>query len=380
MPPVFKNVDISIDDVSLYMRNVCQKLGEFKSSRRSLIGSYYGEQIMLATPLIQWYCDHGLLVDNITSFVRYDPIPCFRNFTEEVANARRKADIDQTGTAAGNTAKLVGNALYGKTITNKEKHVDVKYAAANKTRQFTNSPLFQHMSKINDDIYEVQLHKGTIKHDLPIQIGFWVYCLAKMRMLEFYYDFLVKFFDQSKFELSQMDTDSLYFAIAGDEIEDILKPDMRSTYFRECHLWLPSEHCDSCTEEYVTTKVAKGEWELKPCCDDRLKFDKRTPGLFKLEFQGDKILSLCSKSYICVDGEQTKKAHKGVNGRQNDLLFKHYEQVLTDSTQLAATNRGIRVWDDKNVFTYEQTKVGLTCIYIKRQVQADGVTTTPLKL
>ena len=72
-------------------------------------------------------------------------------------------------------------------------------------------------------------------------------------------------------------------------------------------------------------------------------------------------------------------AHKGVNGKQNDLRFKHYESVLASSTQIATTNRGIRVWD-KTVTTYAQTKVGLTCIYIKRQVQADGVSTTSLSL
>ena len=96
---------------------------------------------------------------------------------------------------------------------------------------------------------------------------------------------------------------------------------MRSAYYRywNRHLWLLSECCDGCIEDYVTTKVAGRDWQLKPCCADRLKFDKRTPGLFKLEFQGDKILSLCSKSYICVDGEKRKMAHKGVNARQNDL-------------------------------------------------------------
>ena len=87
-----------------------------------------------------------------------------------------------------------------------------------------------------------------------------------------------------------MDTDSLYFAIAGKKIEDILKPDMRSTYFRECHLWLPAEHCDACFNNYVTTKLAGNAWSLKQCCKSRNNFDKRTPGLFKLEFQGDVIV------------------------------------------------------------------------------------------
>ena len=72
-------------------------------------------------------------------------------------------------------------------------------------------------------------------------------------------------------------------------------------------------------------------------------------------------------------------AHKGVNGKQNALLFKHYETVLNESTQMATTNRGIRVWD-KTLTTYSQTKVGLTSIYVKRQVQSDGVSTTPLNI
>ena len=86
MPPVFKNVKVTIDDVGPYMKNVCESLGEFKTARRSLIGSYFGVQIMVASPLIQWYCAHGVIVENITSFVRYDPIPCFKNFADEVAN------------------------------------------------------------------------------------------------------------------------------------------------------------------------------------------------------------------------------------------------------------------------------------------------------
>ena len=94
IPPVFKNVKVTIDDVGHYMKNICQTLGEFKTSRRSLIGSYFGKQIMVASPLIQWYHAHGLIVSNFTIFVRYKPIPCFENFAAEVANARRKADID----------------------------------------------------------------------------------------------------------------------------------------------------------------------------------------------------------------------------------------------------------------------------------------------
>ena len=113
------------------------------------------------------------------------------------------------------------------------------------------------MSKTDNSTYEVMLHKSTIKQDLSIQIGFWVYFLVKMRMLEFYYDFLVTFFYKSKFELSQMDTDSLYFAVSSKSLGEIFKPEMCSAYYCERHLWLPMEHCDVCIDEYVKTEAAK---------------------------------------------------------------------------------------------------------------------------
>ena len=78
MPPVFKNVEVTVADVGPYMKNICETLDEFKTARRSLIGSYFGEQIMVASPLIRWYSAHGIIVKNITCFVRYDPIRCFQ--------------------------------------------------------------------------------------------------------------------------------------------------------------------------------------------------------------------------------------------------------------------------------------------------------------
>ena len=145
------------------------------------------------------------------------------------------------------------------------------------------------MAKLDDSTYEVQLHKATVKHELPIPIAFWVYSLAKMQILEFYFNFWVKFFDRSKLELSQMAMDLLYFAIGRETLEVILKPEMHSMYFHDRHLWLLSERCNDCVANYIATNVAEQFWVLKPCCAERLKFDKRMPGLFKLEFQGDKF-------------------------------------------------------------------------------------------
>ena len=54
-------------------------------------------------------------------------------------------------------------------------------------------------------------------YDLPLQIGSAVYHLAKLRMLQFYYNFIDKYIDRSDFEVCQ-------------SIEYLIKPHMRQEY------------------------------------------------------------------------------------------------------------------------------------------------------
>ncbi len=77
--------------------------------------------------------------------------------------------------------------------------------------------------------------------DLPLQIGVAVYHLAKLRMLEFYYQFIDKNIDRSDFQMVKMDTDSNYFAFSEDDIKKIIKSEMRQEYERDKVNFLPSE-------------------------------------------------------------------------------------------------------------------------------------------
>lgn len=64
---------------------------------------------------------------------------------------------------------------------------------------------FSDIDKIGQ-AYELESRKLWITIRCPYQVGIAVCQLAKLRMLEFYYDFL----DRTDFELIQMDTDSNY--------------------------------------------------------------------------------------------------------------------------------------------------------------------------
>jgi len=61
--------------------------------------------------------------------------------------------------------------------------------------------------------YEITSRKPRITINIAFQVGIAVYQLAKLRILEFYHVFLDHFVDRQDFELIQMDTDSLYFAL-----------------------------------------------------------------------------------------------------------------------------------------------------------------------
>ena len=70
--------------------------------------------------------------------------------------------------------------------------------------------------------------------------------MAKLRMLEFYHNFIDRFIDRKNFELIQMDTDSLYMAISQEKLSQLAKPGLKTEYLRSS--WqqqnTPTEHLD----------------------------------------------------------------------------------------------------------------------------------------
>ena len=108
----------------------------------------------------------------------------------------------------------MGNSSYGKTITDQEHHREVQFCLETKAPCLINKPFFRQTHQIKENTFEVQSCKKKIKLNLPMQVGFVVYQYAKLRMLQFYFDFMDKYLDRSDFQYCEMDTDSAYVAIA----------------------------------------------------------------------------------------------------------------------------------------------------------------------
>ena len=145
-----------------------------------------------------------------------------------MVDARREGDENPLSGVVAETMKLLGNSSYGYQIMDRSRHTITKYLNDEKTHKAINEPLFKRLNAVEKDLYEVELLKSTIEYREPIIVGFFfILQYAKLRMLELYYNFFDKFCDVNNFEELEMDTDSLYLALAEENLYDCIEPEKR---------------------------------------------------------------------------------------------------------------------------------------------------------
>ena len=201
---------------------------------------------------------------------------------------------------------------------------------------------FRRCNQLDKKTFQLKMSKKTIRLDLLMQIGCFVYQYSKLRMFQFYYDFVDVFVDRRDFENCAMDTDSAYIALSADILEEAIKPDLRQVY-----------------------DIEKKNWFHRNDTPEHATYDKRTPVLFKEEHSGDGIIALCSKTYYCF-GMEDKFSCKGINKRTNQITKDKYMDVLLLKKYGSSTNRGFRSMDN-HVFTYFHERSGFSYFYPKTE-------------
>ena len=163
MSPIFKNVDVGRDKLSPSMHAFAVNAGFLHRPQRMLVGSMRGERVLLLSELARWYLAHGLEITKVYQLVEYTPRQAFATFGQSVSNARRQGDKHPDLELLASTSKLVGNSAYGKTITNKERHRQVKYYSEGaELSERIRSIKFASMEEIGDDLYELVTHKKKV--------------------------------------------------------------------------------------------------------------------------------------------------------------------------------------------------------------------------
>ena len=350
-PPLFINCGVPDSAVPQHMHDYLQQSGRKRfPEQKKLLGVMSAKKILLYAPLLAWYLNRGLKLTAVYRTIDYEPREIFSWFVNEVANNRRKGDADKDKALLAEVFKLLGNSAYGKFIEAVERHTNTIYTCdEEEVDKSLRSARFKTLEEIGP-AYKVELRKIKINIDRPFQVGIVVYQLAKLRMLQFYYEFLDFYLDRRDFELIQMDTDSMYFALSREKLEDAIRPGYETQFEEDKKRWLA--------------------WD---------KWSNREPGLFKLEKEGTHAIALCSKCYHIKDQAtgQAKVSSKGVNKRQNEMRAERFERALAGDRDIV-TNRGFRMRDGA-MYTYEQRKLGLSAYYDKRWVLPDGIHTEPLE-
>ena len=359
MPPIFKNIEYSEEEGGEYMKKVISSIRKdsdvkFATSRK-LIATLRATRILIKSTTLKWLLKKGAVMTKIYGVIQAERGKPFKAFADWVSDERRKGDVDTRYAIIAEAAKTVGNSAYGRTGMNKNKFSKVRFCDEKQFNRAKNNYFFTDAEEYNG-VYEVSSRARTVKQNMPIQVAFNVLDDAKLKMLQFYYDCVDKYIDRSDYQYMYMDTDSAYMALT-DSFEKLIKPELQKEFELERNKWFP-----------------------RTDTPENKAYDKRKPGLFKEEYNGDGMVALCSKTYYCW-GSKDKFSSKGMQQNRNIEILntENYKSCLNNYKTISCQNSGFR-FIGKAMKTYEQDKIGLSPVYVKGVVMDDGNHIHPLNI
>ena len=112
--------------------------------------------------------------------------------------------------------KLMINSIYGKTIENLRKRINVRLVNnAKDFLKYTSRPTYVTHKLFDKDFAAIHEIKPVLMLNKPIYVGFTVLELSKWLMYDFHYNFIKNNFDA---ELLFTDTDSLAYEIKSEDV------------------------------------------------------------------------------------------------------------------------------------------------------------------
>ena len=251
--------------------------------------------------------------------------------------------------------KLMNNSVFGKTMENIRKRVDIKLVNnKEKARKLIAKPNFRHCKIFNENLVAIHMKKTSLTMNKPVYLGMCILDLSKTIMYEFHYKYIKpKYGDKAR--LLFTDTDSLMYEIETEDFYKDISGDVKNRFDTSDY---PNNH-----KSGIPTGV-----------------NKKVLGVFKDEAAGKCIkefVGLRAKlySFKMFEGEESKKC-KGIKKRvvQKSITLEDYKNCLfTGKEQLRKMNiiRSI----DHEVYTEEVNKVALCADDDKRYILEDGVHT-----
>ena len=240
-----------------------------------------------------------------------------------------------------NLFKLMNNSVYGKTMENVGKHVNIelvtKWEGRCGAEALISKPNFHSRSIFSENIVAVELRKTKILFSKPIYVGLSVLDISKTLIYDFHYDYMLREY-ANKCKLMYTDTDSLIYQVKCMNIYSDMKQDIQkfdtSVYLSNNVFGIPQ----------VNKKIVG---LMKDECSNRIV----------TKFVGLRI-KMCS---ILVNGQDFVKKLKGIRAGivAKTIGFDNYVECLKNEQSQTRTQYMIRS-RLHNVETVKQFKIALS--------------------
>ncbi|MCU7846334.1 MAG: hypothetical protein KZQ93_21065, partial [Candidatus Thiodiazotropha sp. (ex Monitilora ramsayi)] len=165
---------------------------------------------------LQLYLSLGLRLKRIHRALRFEQRPWMEPYIRMNTELRKRASSD----FEKDLYKLMNNSVFGKTMENLRKRVDVKLVRAqeeDKLRRLIASPAFARAVIFDDDLTGIQMHKSRLLLNRPVYVGMSILDLSKHLMYDFYHNRLKTEYGD-RCQLLYTDTDSLLLEIQTEDV------------------------------------------------------------------------------------------------------------------------------------------------------------------
>jgi hypothetical protein len=337
--------------LSQYAKDIVKKFNLTVGGVRKLIASLEPrKKYIIHARNLKLYTDLGMRLTKIHRAVSFKQSAWLKDYIDFNTQKRSVA----RNTFEKNFFKLMNNSIYGKTMENLRKRVDVKLVSSESDLlKATASPCFQSHRIMNENLIVVKRIKEVLTLNKPCYVGMSILDLSKTLMYDFHYNVIKKEYEH-KARLLFTDTDSLMYEIKTHDVyEDFAGIGKRI----DC--WDNSDYPKNSPYYSAHNKKVIG------------KFKDEAEGVPIVEFVG-----LRSKmySYVKENGKGGMTA-KGVKRYviRNKLTHENFLNVIDTKSIMRHSMNTIRS-KKHNIGTYEMKKITLSCFDDKRYLLDDGVT------
>ena len=333
------------------LSNYCKKIADKYNISTGLVHKLIPtlskkEKYVLHYRNLQLYIDLGLKLTKIHRVLEFDQSPWLKQYIDYNTEKRKNAKND----FEKDFFKLMNNSVFGKTMENIRKRVDVRLVTdEKKLLKLTSKPTYVSSKIFNENLVAVHKIKETLTLNRPAYVGMCILDLSKTLMYDFHYNYIKNKYGE-KAKLLFTDTDSLTYEI---EAKHVYKD-----FFKDKDKFDNSDYPEYSPFFYKENKKVIG------------KFKDEAAGIPIIEFVG-----LRSKMYSYIkDNQKGGKTAKGIkkNVIKNNIIHDDYKETLFNNKQMYHKMKTIRS-ENHQLGSYELNKVSLSCFDDKRYIHNNGI-------